>query len=154
MHSVSDLRAVSSSLIRAGIAAIRVAPDALSDLDAGKGAYVLLIELGEPTSIILPKKDEMPLTASTYLYVGSANGGGGMKARLARHFKKQKKIHWHVDQLTTRAAHVSALAVPDGNECLLGEVLINSGQFQVAVPGFGSSDCRLCASHLLVPVSR
>ncbi|WP_262693718.1 GIY-YIG nuclease family protein [Kordiimonas aquimaris] len=135
-----------------GLHSERTTPNALDNLDQTKGAYILFVTLERAVAVKLPGRDAFTLSVGTYLYVGSANGGGGMKARLARHFKRQKEIHWHVDQLTTRAAHVSALAVADGDECMLGAVLINSGRFQVAVPGFGSSDCRTCVSHLLMPV--
>ncbi len=133
-----------------------VQADTVDTLNAGKGAYVLIIQLKRATDVSLPKRQNLSLipgtlTPGTYLYVGSANGPGGIRARLKRHFRRDKKIHWHVDQLTTRAHHMEAIAVADGNECSLGQALLASGQFQVALPGFGSSDCRTCDSHLLTP---
>lgn len=151
MNQQSILHDVHRCLSEAGFATVYAAPQDISSLYDSKGAYVLLIELDEHTPITLPRRDEISLSASTYLYVGSANGPGGIRARLMRHFKKHKKIHWHVDQLTTRAVQVSALAVPTGNECILGETLIGSGRFDTAISGFGSSDCHTCASHLLQP---
>lgn len=130
-----------------------IGPDSFSfeALGVGKGAYVLLIELSEKVPLKRPAGGAI-LAPGTYLYVGSANGPGGMRARLKRHFKRDKKIHWHVDQLTTRAESVEAFAVAGGCECALGDLLIKSGCFEVAVPGFGSSDCPHCASHLFAPV--
>ncbi len=136
-----------------GVCAVRVDPVGLEGMSAAAGAYVLLIETAGPLSIRLPQNDVSVLAPGTYLYVGSANGPGGMKARLRRHFRCSKKIHWHVDQLTTCAASVEALAVAGGNECKLGETLLASHQYKMALAGFGSSDCHICSSHLLQPVT-
>lgn len=101
------------------------------------GAYVLVIRLDAP----LP-----PLVPGRYLYCGSAKGPGGLRARLGRHMKKGKKIRWHVDRLT-EAGHVEgAYAFEGENECAL---VARLSHLPVPWPGFGSSDCRVCASHLL-----
>ncbi len=134
------------------IDALPVQRSTLEQLGKDLGAYVLLIDTAAPVSVRSPRHDTLTLAAGIYLYVGSANGPGGIKARLKRHFRSTKKIHWHIDQLTTRAAHIEALAVTGGNECALGRLLTASNRFQIALTGFGSSDCRSCDSHLLVPV--
>ncbi len=36
-----------------------------------------------------------------YIYVGSAFGPGGVNARVSRHFRNTKKLHWHIDYLRT-----------------------------------------------------
>lgn len=84
----------------------------------------------------------------TYIYAGSANGPGGIAARVARHQRATKKAHWHVDWLTKAAGRVIALGFPGGNECALVQELLISG-YEIPVPGFGSSDCRSCPAHLL-----
>ncbi|WP_338468594.1 DUF123 domain-containing protein [Novosphingobium sp. ZN18A2] len=84
-----------------------------------------------------------------YAYAGSAKGPGGIGARLARHFRKDKRIHWHVDRLTVAAADFAALALPDGTECAIVRGLEGTGRFAHALKGFGSSDCPRCRSHLL-----
>jgi len=70
-------------------------------------------------------------------------------ARLRRHFRADKKLHWHIDHLTTVADGMSAIAVRDGSECGLAAVLSRSGTFRYAAERFGSSDCNSCPSHLL-----
>lgn len=115
-------------------------------IPAEPGAYVVLIELAAPLTITLPKRAPVELAPGRYLYCGSANGGGGMKARLARHLRRRKTVRWHVDQLTTKGRAVGAWVVPGGNECGLVALL---GDLPVPIPGFGSSDCRACRSHLL-----
>src|SRR6516164_5013557 len=63
------------------------------------GAYVLIIELAASIQIPLPRKPKSILQAGRYLYCGSAKGSGGIRARLSRHMRSSKVIHWHVDLL-------------------------------------------------------
>lgn len=144
---------VNDILTKAGISASLVTPKTLNMLE-GKGAYVLGITITAPISLRLRQQAETNIAAGTYYYIGSANGPGGMKARLKRHFSTTKKPHWHIDHLTLAAARISALAVPHGNECDLGQQLAASTLFKHILPGFGSSDCRTCKSHLLVSMKR
>lgn len=116
------------------------------DLPADRGAYVLVIELAAPTSIILPGQPEAVLAAGRYLYCGSAYGPGGIKARVSRHMRPDKAIRWHVDRLTSAGKVIGAWAFPGGNECRL---VASLAVLPIPLPGFGSSDCRNCASHLL-----
>jgi len=95
---------------------------------------------------------EHSFTPGWYAYAGSANGPGGLRARLARHFRQDKKQHWHVDPLTMAAARIAAFAVTGGVECELADRLSASGEFRHVGGHFGSSDCRSCPSHLLARV--
>ena len=119
-----------------------------SELGDETGAYALMIELADPVRFSRKAMGSAVLQGSL-IYAGSANGPGGMKARLNRHFRKEKSIRWHVDELTTRAARISALALSGGCECEIVRRLIASGKFAPAMQGFGSSDCSACPAHLL-----
>lgn len=112
------------------------------------GSYVLLIRLDEWLPVRFAGC-ETDLTAGWYAYAGSARGPGGVGARIARHLSASKKVHWHVDALTLAARRIEALALPDASECEIAARLCASGGFGHILPGFGSSDCRTCASHLL-----
>ena len=114
------------------------------------GAYALLLHLPAPVCFSRARIGSGSLVG-WHVYAGSARGGGGIGGRLARHFVRDKPIRWHVDELTNAAGQIVALAVPDGSECDIGESLLRSGQFAIALPGFGSSDCRSCAGHLFRP---
>ncbi|WP_322515310.1 GIY-YIG nuclease family protein [Rhodopseudomonas palustris] len=111
-----------------------------------KGAYVVAIAIASPLGIRLGKAAPVLLPPGRYLYFGSAYGPGGLRARLGRHFRKQKSIRWHVDQLTTAGEVLGAWAVPQGDECALVRRL---GDLPVPIDGFGASDCATCRSHLL-----
>lgn len=118
-----------------------------ASLPAAPGAYVLLIALERAVTMRLSGRPEVALAPGYYLYCGSARGPGGLRARVGRHFRRDKTVRWHVDRLTGEAGRlVGAWTVPGGDECRLVAAL--SG-LPVPAPGFGSSDCPTCASHLL-----
>jgi Uri superfamily endonuclease len=114
------------------------------------GAYLLILRLGKPIPIDLRRVGSAHLAAGWYIYAGSAWGSGGLRARIGRHFRHHKKPHWHIDRLTLKAVELAAVAVPKSRECDLVAQLEMSDRFRSAVAGFGSTDCRVCESHLLV----
>ncbi len=140
---------VHSALSAAGIAGERVVQDQLGTLGRETGAYALVLELWEPVILTAAKIAGCTLEPGWYIYLGSARGSGGLRARLQRHFLKTKKMHWHIDRLTVAAAKSEAVAVCGGDECDLVAKLLDRSEFELAVPGFGSTDCRRCPSHLL-----
>jgi histidyl-tRNA synthetase len=89
------------------------------------------------------------LPAGWYIYAGSARGPGGIRARLGRHLGPGKGAHWHIDTLTQAAVARRGFPIPGGEECALVRALLARPGTRIPVPGFGSSDCRSCASHLL-----
>ncbi len=115
---------------------------------AAKGAYALLMRFDAPASF-LHKRALHSLDAGWYAYAGSAYGPGGLRARLRRHFRRDKALHWHVDGLTGEAVSLHAIALEAGSECAIADELVRSGGFSPSLPGFGSSDCTRCATHLL-----
>nr|WP_242468704.1 GIY-YIG nuclease family protein [Rhodovibrio salinarum] len=117
-------------------------------MPAVPGAYLLWLPLDRPVDLIAPKPGGR-LMPGVYLYFGSANGPGGLRARVARHLRAEKRPRWHVDQLTAVAGGAArALAWPGGSECAWREHVQAAGA-TVPVPRFGASDCRSCPAHLL-----
>jgi histidyl-tRNA synthetase len=108
------------------------------------GAYALWLRLAAPLGV-RAGSCEGDLPAGDYLYCGSAKGPGGLRARLARHMRREKRAHWHVDQLTQAGEILGAFILEDGDECALNAAL---NALPIPLPGFGSSDCRRCAAHL------
>ncbi|MDP2699733.1 DUF123 domain-containing protein [Thalassospira sp.] len=129
----------------------RIDDDVLAHLPKAAGAYVLVIELAHDLMLQNKRFAGVILGKGTYLYCGSARGPGGIAARVKRHCRTDKKPHWHVDELTANGAgRVSAVwVVPGGNECALREKGASIPGMSIPVPGFGSSDCKKCQSHLL-----
>lgn len=118
-------------------------------LPAGPGAYVLIIDCAEPVPLDIATLAATDLPAGRYAYAGSARGPGGIRARVGRHLRADKKPHWHIDRLTARAKIVDVRAYPGGRECDLVTELLSRPGAHAPVPGFGSSDCRDCVSHLV-----
>jgi histidyl-tRNA synthetase len=123
---------------------IRYVPAAL-EAPAAPGAYALWIRLAAPLPVEAGGGAAL-LAAGDYLYCGSARGPGGLRARLARHMlRRDKRPHWHVDQLTGAGKLLGAWIEIGGSECALNEALAD---LPVPLPGFGSSDCKRCVAHL------
>ncbi|MDH5748921.1 MAG: GIY-YIG nuclease family protein [Rhodospirillales bacterium] len=118
--------------------------DDVVEIPSAPGAYGLILTLVKP----LRFKGHL-LAAATYLYAGSARGPGGLRARIGRHLKEDKKIHWHVDRLTDVARVGAVYALVGGDECEIVETALKIKGVSAPVPGFGSSDCRICPAHLL-----
>lgn len=127
--------------------------ETLRQLPKVAGAYVLVIELARDLALENKRFAGTVLPKGTYLYCGSANGPGGIAARVKRHCNPAKKPHWHVDELTSNGAGrvVSVLVVPGGNECEIRASIAAQPDMtsEIPVPGFGSSDCVFCPSHLI-----
>ncbi len=132
-----------------GPCAVPVTSDNVGAIGGRKGAYLLALHLPRNVELDMAKRPRHVIARGCYVYAGSAYGPGGLSARLQRHLRAAKTVRWHVDHLTTQAGEMMALAVPGGHECRLVERLLATQKFTIAVPGFGSSDCRTCAGHLL-----
>ncbi len=108
------------------------------------GVYRLRIRLGRPAMLTVGAIGGFHFPAGWYVYTGSARNGLGQRIR--RHLRRQKRQHWHIDDLLAVVDKVEAFVLPGTavTECELHAALTGG---DVVVPGFGSSDCR-CASHL------
>jgi len=111
------------------------------------GSYVLLAYLPAAACISsVGGSKKWRLEAGFFAYVGSARGPGGLRARLDRHFRAQRKPHWHLDALLERASPCGYLCLcGEANECALAAAIAEVAE--LAVAGFGCSDCH-CRSHL------
>ncbi len=119
-----------------------------------KGVYVLYLEIVQDSEFLVGSLGVVKLAKGTYLYIGSARGPGGLRARISRHFDKRKKIRWHIDYLTTHTNVILsgvtyAVTELDMESKLLHKLLTFSDVLGIAVPRFGSSDRRGDPSHLL-----
>ncbi len=91
----------------------------------------------------------MRLQPGFYVYVGSALGAGGLRARIMHHLRRAKAPRWHIDYLRM---HVPV----DQIWCTCLQLRLEHQWAQafetlpggsVPLPGFGASDCD-CRSHL------
>ena len=110
-----------------------------------RGSYFLLLHLARRRRLQVGQLGSMLFEKGHYVYAGSAMAN--LSARLARHCRLRKRMHWHVDYLRQAADAVVPVPVRASRrlECELVrglEAIMGAG-----VPGFGSSDCD-CPSHL------
>ena len=101
------------------------------------GAYAMAIELADTVVVMLSGRAPIALPAGRYLYCGSAKGPGGLKARLSRHMRRGKSVHWHIDQLTEQGLVIGGWVFPGGDECELVQMF---SHLPMPIAGFGSSD--------------
>jgi Uri superfamily endonuclease len=115
------------------------------------GSYLLVLQLPVETKVAIGRLGEHGFPAGRYVYAGSALGPGGVAGRLNRHFRCDKRTHWHIDYLTA-IAPVTAVAAwygPERKECLWSHRLTALPRVGAPAPGFGSTDCRAgCLAHL------
>jgi Uri superfamily endonuclease len=114
---------------------------------SGAGSYVLILRLDEAAEIEVGRLGRLRFAAGYYLYVGSALAG--LRARLARHARREKRFHWHIDYLLARATleGVWYLEGTERMECAWAGALAAAPGIEPAVSRFGASDCR-CQTHL------
>ena len=96
------------------------------------------------------KKRILSLQKGFYIYVGSAFGAGGLSSRIHRHLRKDKKQHWHIDQITCAencTVYGVATFLNEKSECIISGKL-KKMKGLTPVVGFGNSDCKnSCQSH-------
>lgn len=92
----------------------------------------------------------MRIDLGAYLYLGSAFGPGGLRARLSRHAVRCKIERWHIDYLRPRmslsCAWFSTSSVNLEHQWAARAIALPTAT--VPLPRFGASDCR-CRSHLV-----
>ncbi|MGD0696517.1 MAG: GIY-YIG nuclease family protein [Terriglobia bacterium] len=83
------------------------------------------------------------------MYVGSAHGPGGLRARLAHHLEPTAHPHWHIDCLRARTKPQEVWFCYDRIrwECRWAQRLGTLPGASIPIAGFGASDCA-CESHL------
>ena len=116
---------------------------------ATKGTYLLLVRLDQNTEVAIGRLGVFAFPAGWYAYAGSALGSGGLEARLARHTRSAKRLHWHIDYLLPHGAleAIWQIASSAHLECVWADAIRSLPHAHILVSGFGSSDCP-CETHL------
>lgn len=113
---------------------------------ADSGVYLLAVKLENRHSIETGALGKIVFEKGTWLYVGSSRKN--LSRRVARHLRRRKNLHWHIDYLVQEADSLEAFPIRSTKndlECRLAEDISHIAESWV--DGFGSSDCR-CKSHL------
>jgi sugar fermentation stimulation protein A len=110
-----------------------------------RGSYLLILKLREGKTITIGKMGDILFPPGYYIYVGSAMIN--LTARIERHKRLRKKLHWHIDYLRQEADFETVLPIRSSLslECLIAGKMKKMAHW--TIPGFGSSDCA-CPTHL------
>ena len=114
------------------------------------GTYALILFAASDKLIEIGKLGRFAFTPGFYVYVGSACGPGGLKARIAHHETIAQRPHWHMDYLRP-ALQLKEVWYSYGakrHEHQWANALGGLKGAGIPIVGFGSSDCS-CKSHLL-----
>ena len=131
----------------------------MSELPALPGAYAIQLTLSQNQILQVGKLGAFTFPAGEYVYLGSARGPGGLRARLGRHLAGEtSRRHWHIDylrQIATPCAAWFLIFSEHGQpnpplECIWSQALASLAGASVPIKGFGARDCRAgCAAHLV-----
>ena len=108
------------------------------------GTYALVLEAHSHEVIVIGRLGEMTVVPGYYIYVGSAFGSGGLKARLSHHCRISSKPHWHMDYLR-KVCNIRKIWFTGDDEAREScWVAIFSGMSGVMQPlsGFGATDSK------------
>lgn len=121
----------------------------LAMLKPRAGTYALVLFSTKVASVNVGKLGTLRLQPGFYVYIGSAHGPGGLRARLAHHLKPTGRPHWHIDFLKTHASTLEVWYSYDRIlwECRWAHCLGTLPGASLPLIGFGSSDCG-CETHL------
>lgn len=113
------------------------------------GTYALILACAKSGRIDVGRAGILELKRGYYVYVGSAFGPGGIRARIKHHLRFTAAPHWHIDYLkhhcTLRELWLEYSAVK--GELNWVEKIARHKDARVPLNGFGASDSR-SASHL------
>ena len=115
-----------------------------------RGAYSLGIYLRSPIKVHVGALGASDFPLGHYIYAGSALRG--IRNRVARHLRRVKRPHWHIDYLlASEEARVMSVLTAETDERIECKIAVSIGDLRgarVILKGFGSSDCGNCRSHL------
>lgn len=112
------------------------------------GTYALILQSHSTKTIQVGRWGQLDLQIGFYIYVGSAFGPGGVRARLSRHWRTEKPKHWHIDYLREHVTPVEVWVSYAAKqlEHEWAQLLFEMAEM-TPIHSFGCSDCK-CYSHL------
>ena len=118
-------------------------------IPSSPGTYALILFCPRARRLEVGKLGVFDLRPGWYVYVGSAFGFGGLRARCRHHRRLTPRPRWHIDYLRTVASLLAIWFTPDDipREHQWAEMIGGLPDASTPIPRFGSSDCN-CPSHL------
>jgi Uri superfamily endonuclease len=118
-------------------------------LEPKPGTYALILSCSTNICGQIGRFGTLRLQPGYYVYLGSALGSGGLRARIAHHQKPSLRPHWHIDYLRaqTRLYCIWFSYAARRREHQWARVVRTMRDASAPLLGFGASDCH-CRSHL------
>jgi Uri superfamily endonuclease len=118
-------------------------------LQSTPGTYALILSTAADELLQIGRLGQLHVRGGFYVYIGSAFGPGGVRARIAHHCRRAARPHWHIDFLRVVARLTAIWYTYDTlrREHQWAEVLQRTPGASIPLQRFGASDCT-CASHL------
>ena len=118
-------------------------------LPAAAGTYAFFLSSGTSADIRVGRLGALKTFPGIYVYIGSAHGPGGLRARLRHHLQVSTSPRWHIDYLRARLSPLTVWYTLDSTlrEHQWARLLGEDPKATVPLKGFGASDCR-CPTHL------
>ncbi|MGB9674828.1 MAG: GIY-YIG nuclease family protein, partial [Nanopusillaceae archaeon] len=105
-----------------------------------KGIYIIILECLNDIKIKVGSLGEIEFKKGYYFYIGSALNN--LEKRIERHLRKNKKIYWHIDYLTTnnnfRIIEIYYKETNRKEECKIAKYFEKYFDY---IKNFGNSDC-------------
>jgi Uri superfamily endonuclease len=129
--------------------AVATAASSQTIMTAEGGTYALILSCSRDELVQIGKLGLLQLRRGFYIYVGSALGSGGVRARVAHHREVSQRPHWHIDYLRPHTSLDRIWYSHDRARCehQWARLIHALRGASVPVAGFGSSDCK-CKAHL------
>jgi Uri superfamily endonuclease len=124
-----------------------------------KGTYTIVVRCKDASYSRFGSLGKARLEKGHYLYTGSALGQGAvsLENRIERHLRRQKRLWWHIDYLTShpQCKVTGAVYVVSDNrlECKVNGSVSKELKVSPVLFKIGASDCN-CDGHLLGPARR
>ena len=118
-------------------------------MNALPGTYALILQADHRRVVRIGRLGQLAVEPGCYVYVGSALGPGGVRARVGHHTRLATRPHWHIDYLRRAAAlrHVWYSYDSVRREHAWADIFAHMRGASIPLPGFGASDCA-CLTHL------
>ena len=118
-------------------------------MNAHPGTYALILQADHRQVVRIGRLGQLTVQPGFYVYVGSAFGPRGVRARVSHHTRIAARPHWHIDYLRREVElqHVWYSYDLLRREHAWATVFANLRGAALPLAGFGASDCA-CIAHL------
>lgn len=119
----------------------------MNDKSGDTGCYQLLMRLDRKCRLSIGALGDILFSPGYYIYTGRAKKG--LRARVGRHFRREKKMRWHIDYFLAGAKILQVFYYFNRiDECIINAGAKENLRGSVFIKKFGSSDC-CCPGHLI-----